>query len=122
MRPNEDFETPTLARLPFEGLATAAVIDTAASSATAAVISAIFFFIRAPLLMSVVPEDAARRRLFPERSDDAEAAVHEARVRVAEEAVDAFAEREDEALRPDEVHRRQHSVQPRPREVEVVDR
>src|SRR5512132_1444784 len=86
-------------------------------------------------LTSVSPEDSARGRLFPtteswtsggrepaRSSDDPEAPVHRVGVRVAEEAVRALLEPEDVALRPRKTHRRQHPVQSRPAQVEVVDR
>src|SRR5512132_4575548 len=61
-------------------------------------------------------------RFGPCSSCDAEAAVHEPSVRIAEEAISALLQRERVALRALEGHAREDAVDARPAEVEVVDR
>ena len=55
-------------------------------------------------------------------SGDLEAAVHDRGVRVADEAVAPLPQPQHEALRPGEWHARQHSVETRPGQMEVVNR
>src|SRR6476660_3257230 len=61
-------------------------------------------------------------RFGPCSSCDAEAAVHESGVRIAEEAISALLQRERVALRALEGHTREDAVDPGAAEVEVVDR